>query len=45
LKSGAFKYAGIQSIINEISRSKLSGDMGAELFDNIRAGDWLLDYT
>lgn len=46
LKStGAFPYAGLTSIIHLLHGLKLSKDMGAELFDNIRSGDWLIDYT
>jgi len=28
-----------------LRKTKLSKDMGAEIFENMRAGDWLLDYT
>lgn len=27
-----------------LRKTKLSKDMGAEIFKNMRAGDWLLDY-
>lgn len=26
-------------------KTKLTKDMGAEIFENMRAGDWLLDYA
>ena len=28
-----------------LNKVKLTKDMGAELFDNIRQGDWYIDYT
>ena len=28
-----------------VRKTKLTKDMGAEIFENMRAGDWLLDYT
>jgi hypothetical protein len=27
-----------------LKKTKLSKDMGSEIFDNMRDGDWLLDY-
>jgi len=27
-----------------LKKTKLYNDMGAEIFNNIRAGDWLIDY-
>ena len=42
-KSGQFVYAGITSFVHLLNQLKLSRDMGAEVFDNIRAGDWLMD--
>jgi hypothetical protein len=27
-----------------LKKTKLSKDMGSEIFDNMRSGDWLLDY-
>jgi hypothetical protein len=32
-------------VVHLLRELKLSKDMGAELFGNIRAGDWLVDYT
>ena len=43
--TGEFQYAGITSVIHMLRGLKISKDMGAELFDNIRKGDWLIDYT
>ena len=39
-----FPYAGLASIFHMIRKTKLYTDMGAEIFNNIRDGDWLLDY-
>ena len=44
-KQGQFVYAGLQSLIHLFQKLKLSKDMGHEFLDNIRQGDWLLDYT
>ena len=40
-----FVYAGLQGPLHKLQQLKLSGDMGHPLLDNIRQGDWLLDYT
>ena len=46
LKStGQFIYSGITSYMHLLNEYKLTRNMGAELFDNVRAGDWLIDYT
>ena len=42
---GPFVYAGLQGPLHKLQQLKLSGDMGHPLLDNIRQGDWLLDYT
>ena len=42
--SGQFPYAGVVSYIHILNDLKLSKDLGAEIFDNVRAGDWLIDY-
>ena len=42
---GEFPYSGIASMMHMLKKTKLFNDMGAEIFENIRAGDWLLDYT
>lgn len=44
-KEGPFPYCGITSYIHLLKYIKKSKDMGAELFDNVREGDWLIDYT
>ena len=43
-KYGEFKYAGLQSFVHLIRQLKVSGDMGDEFLDNIRQGDWMIDY-
>jgi glycogen debranching enzyme len=43
--SGSFAYAGIVSYIHLLEKLKVSKDMGHELFDNIRNGDWYIDYA
>lgn len=42
---GVFPYAGLTSYMHLLRKYKVRLDMGAELFDNIRAGDWYIDYT
>ena len=44
-KYGVFKYAGIASFMTIYRRLKVSGDMGHELFDNMRKGNWYLEYA
>lgn len=39
---GQFAYAGITSFIHILNELKISHDMGHELFNNIRNGDWYL---
>jgi glycogen debranching enzyme len=41
---GQFPYSGLASIFHMLKKTKLSKDMGSEIFDNMRNGDWLLDY-
>ena len=41
---GQFKYAGLQSFVHLIRLLKVSGDMGDEFLDNMRQGDWMIDY-
>lgn len=43
--SGVFRYAGITSFMTHYRRLKVSGDMGHELFSNMRDGNWLIDYS
>lgn len=38
-------YSGIASLMHMFRKTKLSKDMGCEIFNNMREGDWLLDYT
>jgi glycogen debranching enzyme len=42
---GAMTYAGITSFMTILRDLKVTGDLGHELFDNMRQGDWYLDYT
>lgn len=42
---GQLPYAGIASLMHMFRKTKLTKDMGAEIFENMRAGDWLLDYS
>ena len=42
---GSFKYSGLASIMHMLRYLKVQGDMGHELFQNMRAGNWLLDYS
>lgn len=44
-KYGVFTYSGIASFMTLLRQLKVSGDMGHELFNNMRAGDWYLDYA
>jgi glycogen debranching enzyme len=39
--SGSFKYAGLAGVVHVIRQKP---DLGHELFQNVREGDWLLDY-
>eukprot|EP01128_Nolandella_sp_AFSM9_P004748 TRINITY_DN2190_c0_g1_i1.p1 TRINITY_DN2190_c0_g1~~TRINITY_DN2190_c0_g1_i1.p1 ORF type:complete len:1571 (-),score=177.42 TRINITY_DN2190_c0_g1_i1:40-4221(-) len=41
---GALKYAGIAGVCGLLQSVCATNDMGHPLFDNLRAGDWLLDY-
>jgi hypothetical protein len=38
-------YCGIASFMTILRELKLSGDLGHELFNNMRQGDWYLDYA
>jgi len=42
---GKFVYAGISHISHIVNEIKLSPTLSHKMFDNIRAGDWLLQYT
>lgn len=43
-KMGALPYAGITSVSRTLDLIRKSNDMGHPLFDNLRAGNWLMDY-
>jgi len=38
-------YSGITSLIHMFKKTKLTKDLGAEIFENMREGNWLLDYA
>lgn len=42
---GQFPYSGLTSFMHTLDKLKVSKDMGNELFDNLRAGDWYIDYA
>ena len=42
---GCMPYSGIASLMHMVKKVKLYKDLGNEMFNNIRDGDWLLDYT
>jgi glycogen debranching enzyme len=42
---GVFPYSGLTSFMQFLRKFKVNLDLGAELFDNFRAGDWYIDYT
>ena len=39
-----FEYAGLVSVANILEQQQVLMNMGHALFDNMRRGDWLLDY-
>jgi len=41
-KYGPMTYCGIASFMTILRELKVSGDLGHELFDNMRNGDWYL---
>jgi hypothetical protein len=41
---GQLPYSGIASLMHMVKKVKLYKDLGCEMFENIRQGDWLLDY-
>lgn len=41
---GKFVYSGISHIQHEINKLKLKPTLDHKMFDNIRSGDWLIDY-
>ena len=44
-KTGAFKYAGLASFMQILRGLKVSNNMGHELLDNMRRGNWYIDYA
>ena len=44
-KYGEFQYAGLTTYMYLLNELKFTKDMGAELFDNLRNGNWLIDYV
>lgn len=42
---GPLVYAGLQGVISLLSEITPNDDLGHPLCDNLRAGDWLMDYT
>jgi glycogen debranching enzyme len=43
-KHGALVYAGLQGVINILEHERLPNNLGHEMFDNLRNGDWLMNY-
>ena len=44
-KYGQMTYSGIASFMTIFRQLKTCGDMGHELFDNMRKGDWYIQYV
>ncbi|RNA36596.1 glycogen debranching enzyme isoform X1 [Brachionus plicatilis] len=42
---GPLVYAGIQGFISVMERERLTNNLGHPLFQNLRNGDWILNYT
>lgn len=42
---GPLVYAGLQGVVSLLSEITPNDDLGHPLCDNLRAGDWLMDYT
>lgn len=42
---GQMPYCGIASLMHLFEQTKLTKDMNAEIYNNMRAGNWLLEYT
>ncbi|XP_021957483.1 glycogen debranching enzyme isoform X2 [Folsomia candida] len=42
---GTFVYAGLQGIHSTLADVRLRNDTGHPICDNLRAGDWLMEYT
>ena len=41
---GPLKYAGLQGVMSLLAKIRPINDLGNWLPDNLRAGDWMLDY-
>ena len=44
LSDRKLEYAGLMSIVHILEEQQILMNMGHPLFDNLRQGDWLLDY-
>ena len=42
---GSLVFAGIQGFVSVLQTIRLNNDMGHQLFNNLRAGNWAMDYT
>jgi glycogen debranching enzyme len=42
---GELVYAGLQGIMNILEKERLNNNLGHPLFDNLRRGNWLMEYT
>lgn len=38
-------YAGLQGFVNVLERESLNNNLGHAIYDNLRQGNWMLDYT
>ena len=44
-KYGPLVYAGIQGFVSVIERERLNNNLGHPLFENLRNGNWIMNYT